>query len=180
MRRKSHIEINKIYFWTCTIHQWNRLFITDHYKELIRNSLYKLVKEKLATIYGYVIMPNHLHLIIQFNQLNGKEKPNASFLKETSHVLLKKLMDSNDETLSNYAVEEHDRKFRIWQRDALAIEILSKEMLEQKLAYIHNNPIHERWQLVEDKNDYLYSSSSFYHQQISDDDKLVTDYRSVF
>jgi len=40
-------------------------------------------------------------------------------------------------------------------------------MMQQKLAYIHNNPIHERWKLVENKNDYLYSSSSYYHQEFN-------------
>ena len=180
MRRKSYIEINRIYFWTCTIHHWNRLLVSDEHKELIKNNLLKLVKEKLATIYGYVIMPNHLHLIVKFNQLNGKEKPSASFLKATSHLLLNKLKDSNDEDLRNYAVEEHDRNYRIWQRDSLAVELNSKEMMEQKLAYIHNNPIHERWKLVENKNDYLYSSSTYYHQEISKNAELITDYRTVF
>jgi len=58
-------------------------------------------------------------------------------------------------------------------------EILSKEMLEQKLDYIHLNPLQVHWNLVTDPNDYFYSSCSFYEKNTTDFNWL-TDYREDF
>ena len=180
MIRKSHIEIHKIYFWTCTIYQWKSLLEKDKYKELVKLCLEELVEKKLATIYAYVIMPNHIHLIIQFNKLNGKEMPNATLLKDTAHRLVKDLKSNALEELKKFEVQEKDRKYRIWQRDSLAVEILSKEMMEQKLGYIHHNPVQERWNLVKDTSDYQYSSCAFYQKGNTDKAEFLTDYSAVF
>ncbi len=37
-KRKSHIEIGKIYFWTATINQWQQLLREEAYKKGIMNS----------------------------------------------------------------------------------------------------------------------------------------------
>ena len=63
----------------------------NHYKDLIVAYLKKLSDEGLVTIYAFVIMPNHMHLIWQQNKLNGKETPKGSLLKYTSHTFLKQL-----------------------------------------------------------------------------------------
>jgi putative transposase len=44
--------------------------------------------------------------------------------------------------------QTQERNHRFWQRDALAVLMDNKEKLEQKLNYIHLNPLHERWNLV--------------------------------
>ncbi len=90
-QRKSHTSLAKIYFWTATIHQWHCLFENDDFKELIIAYLKKLSDKGLLTIYAFVIMPNHMHMIFCQNKLNGKETPKGSLLKYTSHTLLKQL-----------------------------------------------------------------------------------------
>src|ERR1700739_4143992 len=89
--RKSHTSIGDIYFWTATIHKWLPLLLEDSSKEIITKYLKKLSDEKLITVYAFVIMPNHIHLIWQQNKLNGKETPKGSLLKYTSHIFLKQL-----------------------------------------------------------------------------------------
>ena len=44
--RKSYTEINKIYFFTATIHQWKYLLSDDGNKELIINYLKELSDKK--------------------------------------------------------------------------------------------------------------------------------------
>lgn len=83
--RKSHTSIGEIYFWTATIHKWLYLLEGDFNKQLIVNYLKKLSDEGLITVYAFVLMPNHIHLIWQQNKLNGKETPKGSLLKYTGH-----------------------------------------------------------------------------------------------
>jgi putative transposase len=84
-QRKSTIQLGEVYFWTATIHHWKHLLKPNKYKQIIIDSLQNLVARNLITVYGYVIMPNHLHLIWEMNEKNGKELPSASFLKWIAH-----------------------------------------------------------------------------------------------
>lgn len=57
------MELCEVYFWTNTIKDWKHLLKQDKYKQLIINSLKELVDKKLITVYAFVIIPNHIHLI---------------------------------------------------------------------------------------------------------------------
>jgi len=110
-------------------------------------------------------MPNHIHVIWELKQKNGKEMPHASFNKAAGHLLVKDLKLNHPKVLDFFKVNEKERAFRIWQRDPLAIKIISKSMLEQKLIYIHNNPLQEKWRLVKYAEDYEWSSAPFYQNE---------------
>ena len=86
--RKSRMSLNEIYFWTDTIKDWRKLLEEDKFKEIIIECWRKLVKRKKIAIYGFVIMPNHLHIVWEMLEKNGKEMPHASFNKFTSHQFL--------------------------------------------------------------------------------------------
>lgn len=175
-RRKSFLEYDKTYFWTCTIKDWSKLLRFEEHKWIIINSLKKLVDRNKIEVFGFVVMPNHIHLIIRLTQANGKEKPSSSFLKETSHLIKKELLTHNKLILASFRVSEVDRSYRIWQRDSLAIELINENMLEQKLAYIHNNPLQEPWKLSQSPEDYYWSSAMFYETGI-DEFKILKHYK---
>jgi putative transposase len=164
--RKSHTSLGEIYFWTATIHKWQYLLEADSNKQLIVNYLKKLSDEGLITVYGFVIMPNHIHLIWQQNKLNGKETPKGSLLKYTGHEFLKTLKAESKSYL--YEVNAANKKHEIWQRDSLGIEIYTVKVARQKLAYIHNNPVSGKWQLAKDYFSYHYSSAKFYETGIDE------------
>jgi REP element-mobilizing transposase RayT len=165
-QRKSHTSIGEIYFWTATIHKWYHLLGTDTNKQLIVDYLKELSDKGLITVYAFVIMPNHIHLIWQQNKMNGKEKPKSSLLKYTGHELLKLL--KADGTASLYAVNAPNKKHEIWQRDALGIEMYSIKVARQKLDYIHNNPVRGKWQLADNYLNYHFSSARFYETGIDE------------
>ena len=75
MVRKSYSEINKIYFITCTINNWFPLLEPKKNKELIVSYLKELSEKGLISVYAFVIMPTHLHLIWRQHKKNGKESP---------------------------------------------------------------------------------------------------------
>jgi putative transposase len=113
-------------------------------------------------VYVFVIMPNHIHLIVEPLALNGKESPLASFKKYTAHLLMNKGLLGFDSR--RFSVKESDRQYRIWIENSRAVEVYSPEVVYQKLDYIHHNPVSGKWNLADDFVQYRYSSASFYEE----------------
>ena len=67
------MQFDNVYFWTDTIKDWKRLLKPDKYKEVIISSWQELTDRKMIRVYGFVIMPNHLHIVWEMNEPNGKE-----------------------------------------------------------------------------------------------------------
>jgi putative transposase len=174
--RQGQMMRNQIYFYTATIHQFKELLYNDDLKKIVINSLTYLVNNKLAIIYGYVIMPNHLHLLWHVNDNDRKESVAGSFSKYTAHEFKKYLKINNVAMLNNCRSEKSDRRFQFWERDPLAIPISNENILIEKLNYIHNNPVKEKWALSKYPEDYKYSSAKFY-QCGSDEFNFVKHFR---
>jgi putative transposase len=77
--RKSHQSFNDVYFWTSVIKDWKHLLKDDEMKMGLIESFQWLVKHELVYIYGYVVMPNHIHVLREQLKMNGKETPKESF-----------------------------------------------------------------------------------------------------
>ncbi len=86
-----------------------------------------------------------------------------------------KLIDTNNNMLNDFFVGAKDRQYQFWKRNALSIDLWTKEVFIQKLNYIHNNPINHPWNLVQLPEDYKYSSAKFYETGI-DKFGLLTHY----
>ena len=177
--RKSRMDMNEVYFWTDTIKDWKHLLKEDKYKELLIDIWGDLVYRDLIAIYGFVIMPNHLHVIWEMLSRNGKEMPYASFNKASSHLIVRDLKACNPSTLPSFKTDEPGREFRIWQRDPLATLMDSPFKLEQKLDYLHFNPLQEHWNLADRPENYYWSSAAFYERNDKGFD-FITDYRKRF
>jgi putative transposase len=149
-------------FFTATILEWKHLLKHDDYKDIIINSLKFLADEQSVVIYGYVIMPNHIHLIWQVQDGFKRDKIQMRFLKFTAQQMKFKLQKDNPSALEQYRVNAKDREYQFWERNALSIDLWSQAVFEQKRDYIHNNPIQEKWRLAELPEDYRYSSARFY------------------
>ncbi len=177
--RNSRMEFDKVYFWTDTIKDWKHLLKQNKYKELIISSWQELVNRGQIVVYAYVIMPNHLHIVWEMKEPNGREMAHASFNKFTSHLILKDLKGNHPQVLPYFKVEEKERNYRVWQRDPLAILMDSADKVEQKIKYIHNNPLHERWNLVKRPDEYQWSSAKFYEYG-EDNYGFLTHYKERF
>jgi hypothetical protein len=53
-----------------------------------------------------------------------------------------------------------NEKYQVWRQDNHPIELYSNDVIDQKLDYIHNNPVDEG--IVFKPEDYLYSSAINY------------------
>lgn len=159
---KLFMDIGKTYFYTASILGWKPLLQPDHYKDVIIQSLQCLVTNQFLKVYSFVIMPDHIHVIWELLQMNGKEMPHASFMKYTGHRFLKKLKAENEILLNDFRVNiKKHRDHQFWQRNALPIELYTEKVFFQKMNYIHRNPVCGKYKLASDPLVYKYSSARF-------------------
>ncbi len=171
-------EINFDYhpqFFTATILEWKPLLKDDDYKDIVIKSLQFLKNEGSIVIYAFVIMPNHIHLIWQIQDGYKLDKVQMRFLKFTAQQMKFKLTDTNDKKLDRFMVNAKDRQYQFWERNALSIDLWTPAVIIQKLDYIHNNPLQDKWRLAEFPEEYKYSSAKFYYSG-EDEFGLLTHY----
>ena len=148
-------------FFTATILEWKHLLKQEKYTEIIISSLEFLVQQKRIVVYGFVIMSNHIHIIWQCLPNNKPKEIQLSFMKYTAQMIIKDLRNNHPQVLAHFRVDSKDRKYQIWERNPLSIELRSREVLEQKLYYIHQNPVKANLCLMPE--DYIFSSAAYYH-----------------
>ena len=107
-------------------------------------------------------MPNHIHIIWQIRFGHEREQVQRDFLKHTAQKIIQSLQTNHPEVLERFKVNAKDRKYQIWERNPLSVDLYSEKVLLQKLNYIHQNPLQEKWKLVEIEENYEYSSAGFY------------------
>jgi len=83
--RNYYTVLNEVFFWNNHHQSRQHVLIPDENKMTVINNLQWLVQNKLINIYGYVIMPNHIHLMLEQLNMNG-----AAFLKIVFKSLLLK------------------------------------------------------------------------------------------
>ena len=166
------MEYGALYFYTSTIYQCRPLIHQYHFYETITNSLSFLHKRGVIRVYGFVIMPNHIHLIWQLIKYNGKESPAASLMKFTAHCFEQQIIQTNPVDLENYKVDWRSRKYNFWQPGPDWFLLYKEKTTLQKLNYIHNNPLQEKWKLADSPIAYKYSSARFYETGINEFDFL--------
>ena len=167
-------QIN-IAFFTATILEWKHLLKPDKYKNIIIKSLKFLVEKKRVKIYGFVVMPNHIHILWKIEEPNIRENVQRDFLKFTAQQIKFDLVKNHPSVLEKFRVGLKDREYQFWKRNPLSVYCYSTTVTEQKLDYIHNNPIKEKWNLASLPEDYFYSSARFYLHN-KDDFGFLTHY----
>jgi putative transposase len=175
-KRQGQMDTHQCFFYTETINHFKPLLQDDALKEIIINSWKYLVQQELVTIYGFVIMPNHIHLLWTMLRPNGKESAGSSFAKFTAHAFKKYLQVNNPDLLKEFVSDKSDRQYQFWKRDPLAIPVTSEKAFLQKLDYIHFNPVKEKWSLAKYPEEYRWSSARFYFDG-TDIFDFITHYR---
>jgi len=149
-------------FTTVTCLNWTPLLNKDCFKEIITDSLYFLSDEKRAIIYAFVIMSTHFHIVWQVTGTRQPHTVRRDFLKFTAQQILRTLAEQSPHYLNDLLVNARDRKFQVWERNSLSIPLWSAAVINQKIEYIHNNPVEAG--LCKNPWDYHYSSAGFYFQ----------------
>jgi REP element-mobilizing transposase RayT len=168
MGLKNKIYPGYLYFLTMTVVDWVDLFTRPHYKHLLLDSLKYCQQQKGLEVYAWCLMSNHLHLIASAQEGSSLSDILRDFKKYTSKTLLKAIQQENESRrewlLNRFAYAgANDSKitnYKFWQQGNEAKEIQSNQFLEQKLLYLHQNPV--RAEITSEPEHYLYSSARDY------------------
>lgn len=158
-----------LYFVSFAVVQWLDVFTRNEYKEIILESLTYCQKEKEMEIYAWCIMTNHVHLIFRST---GKQNPElllGDFKRFTSKKIVQAIIENPKESrkenlLSVFKSEAQKssnvKGYQFWRHDNKPIELWSNKVIDEKVNYIHNNPVEAG--LVIKPEHYIYSSALDY------------------
>lgn len=163
-------------FVTITCLNWVPVLQNSHHKQIIIEALQNRVNRKQVTIYAFVIMPNHMHLIWQLHDDIVREDFQRDLLKFTARSILNFMRMNDDSMIHLLKVISSDRHYQVWERNSLSIDLYSEKIFLQKMNYIHNNPIQPKWKLSDLPENYPFSSAKFYETGV-DEFSLLTHYR---
>ncbi|MGO4818158.1 REP-associated tyrosine transposase [Flavobacterium sp. W22_SRS_FP1] len=155
------------HFITATVVDWVDVFTRKTYRDTIIECLDYCIANKAMHLYGYVIMSNHTHIIVQSGdgQLSDLLR---DFKKFTATKIIEKIKtepESRREWILErfkVATESHirNKNHQFWKYGNHPEEIYTNKFMWSKLDYIHLNPV--RAGIVEKASQYIYSSASNY------------------
>ncbi|MBI3136778.1 MAG: transposase [Bacteroidetes bacterium] len=157
------------YFISFATVKWVKVFTDEVYFKILADSVTYCRKNKGMELYAYCFMPDHVHMI--FRSMNGDPSGLLrDFKGYTSKELIKAIKNHETERRKNHflkvflsAGEKRSNvvKYQFWQQDNQQIELFSPAIVQQKLNYIHMNPVAAG--LVSDPLDWKYSSARNYN-----------------
>ena len=156
-----------VYYLTLQIVGWVDIFSRKVYRDILVDSLNFCKRNKGLEIFAFVIMSNHVHLLVQCSRgaLSDVIRQLKSFTAKKMLEMIESISESRRDWMLNFfefAAKRHKRneKYQIWTHENHAEEIWSNKFIDQKVEYIHQNPV--RAGFVQRAEEYLYSSARAY------------------
>jgi REP element-mobilizing transposase RayT len=160
-------EQDELHYVTFQIVRWIDIFTRQVYRDIVVDSLRFCQQHKDLEIYAFVIMSNHVHLLIR----SGIEKLSDT-IRELKSFTAKKILEAvNTEAesrrewmlnLFEFSAKQQKRneKYQVWTHENHAEIVYGNQFMDSKINYIHENPV--RAGIVKKAEDYLYSSARNY------------------
>jgi REP element-mobilizing transposase RayT len=158
-----------IYFITYSVVEWIDVFTRPVFKDMIVESLKYAQQSKGLIVHAWVIMSNHVHLIASAKENYSLSDIMRDHKKYTTKQIIKEIQDNPEESRKNWMLwlfashgnkNPNNKEYQFWQQDNHPIELDTTEMMDQRLEYLHNNPI--KAGLVFEAEEYPYSSAIDY------------------
>ncbi len=161
--RKDFDKQGNTYFITTTVINFIKVFsISNEFCNVIINSLKYLIKEHKASLIAYVVMPNHLHLILLLPEGESISNFMRDFKRHTSVKIKELLIFNGKDSLVQKLVElSGTGKYKLWMDRFDDFIVTEQKTLETKINYIHNNPV--KAGLVSEMTEWTYSSARNYY-----------------
>ena len=151
-----------LYFVSFAVVDWIDVFTRNEYKDIIVESLDFCQKNKGLELFAWCVMTNHVHLIIRAKEKYVLQDIMRDFKKFTSKEIINAIRENSQENRKEWLLEKFITKdsSRFWGTDNHPIELWSNKVIDQKLDYLHKNPVEEG--LVFHAEHYVYSSAIDY------------------
>lgn len=162
-RRKANTD--HPYFLTLSVVGWIDVFTRQRYCEKIVESLDFCMRYKGLEVYVYVIMPSHVHLVARDSN-NLLSTTLRDFKSFTAKEILKSVEFEQGESRKDWLLhmfkfharfQQQNSFYMFWQKTNYPVELSSAGMMDQKIDYIHDNPVAAGYVLTPEM--WLYSSA---------------------
>ena len=172
MAGQYHIrDEDSIYFLTLTVIEWIDVFTRKDYRDIILKNLSFCRENKGLKLHAFVIMSNHLHLLASSNQKSEKDLGDIirDFKKHTANELYATIRDNPKESRREWITHKFEwygkttpgnKNIKFWKDGNHPIPIYGNTMMDEKMDYIHLNPVRAGY--VSKASDWLYSSAIDY------------------
>ncbi len=130
------------YFITLSVVDGISLFDDPIISGIILESI-KFIRDKGIQVFAFVVMHNHVHLIVEGQELSAHIRKLKSF---TARSIIDSLKDRGRKRLLSklkHLKHDHhkDSEYQVWQEGFHPKQISSTEVMNQKIEYIHYNPV---------------------------------------
>jgi len=157
-------------YLTFNVVDWIDVFIRPTYKQIIVDTLNSCIEAKRVTIYAWCLMTNHLHLVARAADGAGLAMIEKEFKKITTTKILEAI-DIEPDLRRSWMLQRFEHfsqslrkieKFQLWQgcTNPAYIDFKQVYKLQERVLYVHENPVRDG--IVENPQDYLYSSARDY------------------
>lgn len=167
-RWRPDFDPDNLYFVTTTAAERTRIFRRDVVKRILVDSLYYASLMNQVTLYAFVIMPNHVHVLLQCPEACPPKDWARVFKAGASRLIVRQFqVEGNEralEALRRLVTRPGKQEYKVWEDGYLAKAVWTPEVLGQKLDYIHDNPVQPHWRLAGAPEAYGWSSARFYLQ----------------
>ncbi len=163
--RRTIIQ-EEAHFLTLTVIEWVDVFTRRMYNDFLINCLMHCQQKKGLQIFAYVLMPNHLHLVVR--AITGSLSDVLRDLKTYSaKELIKLIKDNPQESRKDWMLalfQKHakhnplNKHFQFWQNENYPVALANPVIFGQKVDYVHQNPV--RAGFVDEPHHYVYSSAN--------------------
>ena len=163
--RSLYDKQGNIYFITTTVMNFDNIFsLGRKYNLILIDSLNYQLNEHKAQLFSYVIMPNHLHMVLYIPEFQSIIDLMRDFKRHTS-LEIRKLAEKERryyllERLRSNAEFSKNQNYKVWMDRFDDLIITTEEMMGIKVNYIHFNPV--KAGLVEKPENWEFSSAKNY------------------
>jgi putative transposase len=158
---------NDLHYVTASTYRRMRVFDSQRFKLKFIRTLDDLRTELDFKIPGYVLMPEHCHLLIWPGAAANASQIMQKLSERTANFILRNLRKNLEfpwcqKMLKGFALPptvHHHAHYRVWNRRGYDMNIWSEKKRVEKIDYMHNNPVKRG--LVAQPGDWPWSSWRF-------------------
>jgi len=141
------INQNALHYMTFTVVGWIDVFTRKAYKDVLIESMRYCIANKGLILHGYVIMSNHMHVMMSAKEGHRLSDIIRDFKKHTAKLIIDMILTSKEESRSEWMLKlfkyyakynKNNAIYQFWRRDNKPLELESPKWINQKLAYIHH------------------------------------------
>ena len=172
-RQRHYYGLNHLHFVTASTYRRARLFDSDRFRTQFVQTLADLRQQQDFRLFGWVLMPEHFHLLLWPSEQTDPSRIVQSLKERTAKFALSHLRQNVDhpwcarmlEMLSLPETVHRPSTHRAWQRRFYDLNVWSEKKRLEKLDYMHANPVKRG--LVSSPDQWPWSSFRFYHLEDS-------------